>query len=139
MLAEAVLCLSMAMYHEARSEPREAMRAVGDTVIYRMNASEKYDHTCDVVLARKQFTWTKKLNERSIFGLMSYQERMLDNIKQEDFEAYQCAEKLATKMVKEDYSPKYAYSHFYSGRPPYWAKGKPRKKIGKLYFLKGVK
>lgn len=138
MLAEAVLCLSMAMYKEARGEPTEAIKAVGETILNRVEADRYPDKICDVVLSKKQFTWTKELNSRNTFGLMDYQTEILIDINQKDFEAYQKIEKIAVTMVHSDYSPRHNYSHFYSGKPPYWAKHKPAKKIGKLYFVKGV-
>lgn len=140
MLTEtAVLCLSLVMYSEARGEPTEAMQAVGDTVIYRLNHNEEYQDVCQVVLKKKQFSWTRKLKEKSVFGLMDYQEKILRGIKQKDLIAYRKAEKMAVKMLSDDYRPKYHYSHFYDGKAPSWAKGKPSRKIGALHFMKGVK
>ena len=52
----ALLCLSLNVYHEARSEPVVAQQAVAYVTLNRT----RQDHDlCDVVLRRGQFSWTR--------------------------------------------------------------------------------
>ena len=57
-LTQAVLCLAMNVYWEARSEDTKGQLAVAEVTLNRVE-SEKYpDNICDVVWQRKQFSWT---------------------------------------------------------------------------------
>ena len=51
--------LALNIYHEARGEPEEGMRMVGEVTLNRV-ASEKYPKTvCDVVYQKSQFSWVR--------------------------------------------------------------------------------
>ena len=55
---QAMLCLAMNVYHEARSEDLLGQLAVAEVTLNRV-ASDKYpDEICDVVWQRRQFSWT---------------------------------------------------------------------------------
>lgn len=63
MLVEALLCVALNVYHEARSEPLEGQIAVAEVVMNR-TLSDKYpDHPCLVItqggeeLYKCQFSW----------------------------------------------------------------------------------
>ena len=64
MIAEAVVCLAMAMYHEAKGEPREGILAVAHVVVNRTNNPAFPSTVCEVVYQGKpksrfcQFSWT---------------------------------------------------------------------------------
>lgn len=58
MLSEALLCLTLNVYFEARSEPVEGQMAVALVTLNR--AKIKQQRICEVVLAPQQFSW---LNE----------------------------------------------------------------------------
>tara|TARA_B100000768_G_scaffold181623_1_gene205431 strand:- start:789 stop:1253 length:465 start_codon:yes stop_codon:yes gene_type:complete len=56
--AEAKECLALNVYHEARGESEEGQYAVAHVTMNRVD-SPRYDNTvCEVVYARKQFSWT---------------------------------------------------------------------------------
>lgn len=72
-------CLLAVLFHEARGEPIEGIRAVASVVINRKNHPSLYPRTiCGVVLQRKQFsnvehTYNKALNSpRSIQNDLGY-------------------------------------------------------------------
>lgn len=58
MLSEALLCMTLNVYFEARSEPVEGQMAVALVTLNR--AKIKKQKICDVILEPKQFSW---LNE----------------------------------------------------------------------------
>lgn len=57
-LATALLCLSLNIYHEARGEPIEGRYAVAQVT---MNRAQDEQRVCEEVLKPKQFSWTTKL------------------------------------------------------------------------------
>ena len=56
-LSSAILCLSMAVYMEARGEPQMAQRAVAHVVLNR--SKQKNKSVCEVVTEPNQFSWVK--------------------------------------------------------------------------------
>lgn len=55
---EAINCLSLNIYHEARNQPLEGQIAVAMVTLNRVE-SESYPNTvCNVVWQNKQFSWT---------------------------------------------------------------------------------
>lgn len=56
MLAEALLCLTLNIYHEARGESIEGQRAVALVTLNRSKFSNK--EICEVVYKPYQFSWT---------------------------------------------------------------------------------
>jgi len=57
-LATAMLCLSLNIYHEARGEPIEGRYAVAQVT---MNRAGDESRVCDEVLKPKQFSWTTNM------------------------------------------------------------------------------
>ena len=64
MIAEAVMCMALNLYHEARSESITGMIAVGNVVMNRVKSPRYPDNVCDVIYQKKnnrkyqcQFTW----------------------------------------------------------------------------------
>ena len=57
-MIEAVLCLALNVYFEARSEPINAQFAVAEVTMNRVNSDAYPDTVCEVVWQRKQFSWT---------------------------------------------------------------------------------
>lgn len=55
---EAVECLALNAYFEARNSSRDDMIAVSSVVVNRMRSSRYPDTICDVVWQYKQFSWT---------------------------------------------------------------------------------
>lgn len=58
MIAEAVLCLAMNIYHEARDQDLMGQMAVAEVTMNRVKDSRWPDNVCDVVWQPKQFSWT---------------------------------------------------------------------------------
>ena len=54
-MLSSLLCLSLAVYHEARGEPIEGQEAVAEVVINRSEARHK--SVCAVVYEPSQFSW----------------------------------------------------------------------------------
>jgi spore germination cell wall hydrolase CwlJ-like protein len=52
--------LALNIYHEARGEPEEGMRMVGEVTINRVASSRYPDNICDVVYQKSQFSWVSK-------------------------------------------------------------------------------
>lgn len=54
-MSATVLCLALAIYHEARGESVLGQKAVAEVVINR--AKEKEKTTCEVISEKNQFSW----------------------------------------------------------------------------------
>lgn len=65
-IESALLCLSLNVYHEARSEPIMGQQAVALVTMNRANGDPR--KVCKVVMASKQFSWTNTLVKRSKRG-----------------------------------------------------------------------
>jgi spore germination cell wall hydrolase CwlJ-like protein len=57
-LATALTCLALNVYHEARGEPFLGQVAVAQVTINRVESPLYPDTVCDVVLQPHQFSWT---------------------------------------------------------------------------------
>lgn len=64
-LSASLLCLSMVVYHEARSEPLLGQQAVAHVVLNRVYSGEFPRDVCDVVTQDEQFPfpWTAPVNK----------------------------------------------------------------------------
>jgi N-acetylmuramoyl-L-alanine amidase len=58
MIAEAILCLALNVYHEARGEGPEGMAAVATVTLNRVAHPDWPDTICEVVRQPAQFSWT---------------------------------------------------------------------------------
>jgi N-acetylmuramoyl-L-alanine amidase len=54
------LCMALAIYHEARGEPRRGQVAVAWVVLNRQRAGSFPQSICAVVWQKSQFSWTKR-------------------------------------------------------------------------------
>lgn len=54
----ALMCLAVAVYFEARSEPIDGQLAVAEVVMNRVEDDRYPDTVCDVVFAKKAFSFT---------------------------------------------------------------------------------
>jgi len=66
MITTAVLCLSQAVYYEARGEPLEGQLAVAQVIVNRKNSARWPNTICEVVHQPMQFSFTYKLNNFSM-------------------------------------------------------------------------
>jgi len=57
MIAEAVLCLALNIYFEARSEDFKSQIAVGQVTLNRVESEKFPDTICEVVKQKHQFSW----------------------------------------------------------------------------------
>ena len=57
-LTQAILCLAMNVYFEARSEDMLGQLAVAEVTLNRVESERYPDTICDVVWQRRQFSWT---------------------------------------------------------------------------------
>ena len=58
MLSEALLCIALNVWHEARGEPFEGQVAVAEVTRRRVEDPRWPDTACDVVYQPWQFSWT---------------------------------------------------------------------------------
>lgn len=58
-----LITLALNIYHEARGEPDEGMRMVGEVTENRVSSSDYPDTICDVVYQEDQFAWVDKKNK----------------------------------------------------------------------------
>jgi spore germination cell wall hydrolase CwlJ-like protein len=58
-----VACLAKNIYHEARGEPLRGQVAVAQVTLNRLNNGSFGNSICEVVYAKKQFSWTLKPNK----------------------------------------------------------------------------
>jgi N-acetylmuramoyl-L-alanine amidase len=69
-MLESVLCLSLALYHEARSEPLEGQLLVAEVVMNRVKSKDFPTTICEVVYQPGQFSWSDKqltIKEEKVF------------------------------------------------------------------------
>lgn len=79
MLSEAILCMALNIYHEARGEPFVGQVAVAEVMRRRMLQPFWPSTACDVVYQPYQFSWTinyteKVLDEKQL--LVAYEAAM---------------------------------------------------------------
>lgn len=62
-IQNALLCLALNIYHEARGEPAAGQIAVAIVTMNRANWEAR--EVCPVVYAHRQFSWTRNLNKQT--------------------------------------------------------------------------
>lgn len=128
MILEALTCLALNVYHEARSEPLAGQLAVAQVTLNRA-ASERYpDTVCDVVWQRKQFSWTHDGKSD----------------KPREAQAWAQAQEVASivyhgTLTLDELTPDVLHYHA-DWVTPQWAHNKqPVARIGSHIFYKGIK
>ncbi len=58
MIAEAIVCLALNIYHEARGEPIDGQIAVAQVTLNRVDSKRYPNSVCGVVYDDSQFSWT---------------------------------------------------------------------------------
>jgi spore germination cell wall hydrolase CwlJ-like protein len=104
-----VRCLTEAIYHEARGEPVEGQRAVGEVVLNRRDAG--FARTvCGVVYQKDQFSWSRHAHPVR------------------DRAAYARANELAFGLLAGYEARTHRkFLYFFSGHAPVWAEKMNRK------------
>lgn len=64
MIAEAILCLALNVYHEARGEDHLGQLAVAQVTMNRVRSERYPDNVCDVVYQQSQFSWTHLIEDQ---------------------------------------------------------------------------
>lgn len=59
-MTESLLCLALAIFHEARGEPIKGQKAVAEVVLNRTNHPSFPQTVCGVVKQPRQFSWVNK-------------------------------------------------------------------------------
>lgn len=101
--------LALNIYHEARGEPDEGKRMVGEVTLNRVASRHYPNNVCDVVYQKSQFSWTAK-NHKSPSERLAWKESL------------EIAEELLTDGKK---SYDHLATHFLNlsavKKPPKWA------------------
>ena len=116
-----MLCLALAIYHEARSERPEGQRAVGDVILNRIHQTGQT--ICQTVWRKDQFTWTEKSN---------------DALKPHELLAWYAVQWTAIDMVQYNLPDvTYGATMFYNARfcHPNW-RGEVTARIGDHVFMR---
>lgn len=67
-----LICLALAMYHEARGEPTRGEMQVGHVVMARVNDERYPDNVCDVVFQHGQFEFVEVLEDYTPYDKRSW-------------------------------------------------------------------
>lgn len=78
------MCLALAIYYEARSEPLEGQLAVAEVILNRVDSNHYPNDVCDVVYQPRQFSFThdgkpERPRHHSWEGIKQMAEDILDN------------------------------------------------------------
>jgi spore germination cell wall hydrolase CwlJ-like protein len=123
----AATCLAMNVYLESRSEPEIGQLAVAQVTVRR--AGYRPDRLCEVVMARKQFSWTANTDGNGAGGL--------------EEQAWRQAQSVARRAILWGYLRHFpdhsaGATHYATGWiQPYWATEMRRTaKIGRHVFYR---
>ena len=88
---------------------------VADVTITRVHDSRWPNNVKDVVLQRKQFSWTTTHRVRNLSDMIRLQDKILyGNTSEENLRAYYKAYEIAEKVVSHGYKPRYQFTHFHN-------------------------
>lgn len=119
-LETAALCLSLAIYFEARSDTTKSRTAVAEVVMDRANNDQR--NICKVVYKKNAFGWVESNNKNSNYYLRKVNSHKGPKNKL----AWEDSKKLANNVIKGKYKrvlPRRA-NHFYNPKidpRPKWA------------------
>ncbi len=94
MFAEALVCLALNIYHEARDQPFVGQVAVAQVVMNRVRDDRYPDDVCDVVYQGPTYSWKPDFPVRHRCQFSWYCDGKSDNTK--DTEAWEIAMLIAT-------------------------------------------
>lgn len=102
----ALLCLTLAIYFEARGEPTHGQYLVGEVVLNRVDSSKFPDNVCDVVFQKHQFEFTtrKSLEMKNEEARLKAEEIAVDLLT-----GYRVNHKLLWFFNPEKVNPKWAH------------------------------
>ena len=123
MISVTVMCLALNVFHEARGESKAGQYAVALVTMNR--AKEQNKPICDVVTAKKQFTWTnnglKHVKKSNKFIGYKLKKEYIPK----DMKAWDRAVQVAEYSLKGKVSDlTFGANHYYAFRKvsPYWSK-----------------
>lgn len=137
MLADAILCVALAVYHEARGEPLVGQHAVAQVVMNR--ALRDPAKACEVVFKPYQFSWANPLTTAPN---KQVRKQLAKSYLPRNKYAWNLAKQIAHYTVNgvvQDFTN--GATHYHATRVnPYWAdRSALVATIGNHVFYKGIK
>lgn len=137
MLEIALFCLSMNIFFEARNQPLEGQRAIAEVTMTRANGEQA--KVCNVVAAKKQFSWTNKMSGKKYSERLA-EMRAMKPTRKADRNAWEVAVTIAKQTLSgQNKNLVKAADHFYNPKlanPPWKNNMIVVAKIGDHIFLR---
>ena len=137
MIAEAIMCLALNVYHEARDQPFIGQVAVAQVVMNRVYDDRYPDHPCEVVFQGPTYSWKPDFPVRHRCQFSWYCDGKSDNVYDED--AYRQALTIAHGVYYDDLDDFVeGATHYHATYVlPEWAESKtPVVQIGQHMFYR---
>ena len=137
MIAEAIMCLALNVYHEARDQPFIGQVAVAQVVMNRVYDDRYPDHPCEVVFQGPPYSWKPDFPVRHRCQFSWYCDGKSDKVYDED--AYRQALTIAHGVYYDDLDDFVeGATHYHATYVlPEWAESKtPVVQIGQHMFYR---
>ena len=137
MIAEAIMCLALNVYHEARDQPFIGQVAVAQVVMNRVYDDRYPDHPCEVVFQGPTYSWKPDFPVRHRCQFSWYCDGKSDKVYDED--AYRQALPIAHGVYYDDLDDFVeGATHYHATYVlPEWAESKtPVVQIGQHMFYR---
>ena len=137
MIAEAIMCLALNVYHEARDQPFIGQVAVAQVVMNRVYDDRYPDHPCEVVFQGPTYSWKPDFPVRNRCQFSWYCDGKSDKVYDED--AYRQALTIAHGVYYDDLDDFVeGATHYHATYVlPEWAESKtPVVQIGQHMFYR---
>ena len=137
MIAEAIMCLALNIYHEARDQPFIGQVAVAQVVMNRVYDDRYPDHPCEVVFQGPTYSWEPDFPVRHRCQFSWYCDGKSDKVYDED--AYRQALTIAHGVYYDDLDDFVeGATHYHATYVlPEWAESKtPVVQIGQHMFYR---
>ena len=137
MIAEAIMCLALNVYHEARDQPFIGQVAVAPVVMNRVYDDRYPDHPCEVVFQGPTYSWKPDFPVRHRCQFSWYCDGKSDKVYDED--AYRQALTIAHGVYYDDLDDFVeGATHYHATYVlPEWAESKtPVVQIGQHMFYR---
>ena len=125
MIAESLLCLTLVVFHEARSEPVEAQVAVAQVTLNRSRDKDYPSSICEVVYEPKAFSWTSSHKKRNL--------KESSIVNEQEKKAFLKAKRISSLILSGKIYNPIGNRLFFSTHQQYYTKNKPIK-IGKMVY-----
>ena len=104
MIAEAIVCLALNTYHEAKNQSRIGQVAVAEVVMNRVKDKRYPNNVCDVVKQGLTYKWKPSLPIKNKCQFSWYCDGKSDEIPLYDIDVYRTALIIAQKVFFGSYS-----------------------------------